>query len=100
LLAPWFFSGPDTHAIATNDRGQNPTFLSNTLLVKLTPHARANLEVTAGIVNPAATGLPSLDLVCREHAVKSFRSVVAAGAHRTPGAAINSWFKLTLAGPE
>ena len=73
-----------------NNRGQKPSFISNALLVKLTPQARANLRVTGEAVNPAATGLPSLDVICREHGVKSFRSIVTADAHRDPAAAINS----------
>jgi thermitase len=77
-----------------------PSFISNSLLVKLTPQARAKLKVTGEDVNPAATGVPSLDVICREHGIRSFRSVVTAGGHRNPAAAINSWFKLTLAGPE
>src|SRR5882724_4714384 len=90
----------DSEGIGINDRGQKPSFISNALLVKLTPQARASLRVTGEDVNPAATGLPSLDVICREHDVKSFRSIMTAGAHRDPAAAINSWHKLTLAGPE
>src|SRR2546426_10569113 len=97
LAVPWLLSAAEhtlavtdlgtsadrgIQAVRINDLGQKPSFLSNALLVKLTPQARANLEVTAEEVNPAATGLPSLDLICREHAVKSFRSIVTAGAHR------------------
>jgi len=79
--------------------GQKPRFVSNTILVKLTPQARANLRITGEDVNPAATGLPSLDVICRDHGVQTFRSIVTAGAHRDPGAAINAWCKLTLPGP-
>src|SRR6058998_1060450 len=85
---------------AINNRGQKPSFISNGLLVKLTLKARANLRVTGEDVNPTATGLPSLDVICREHDVKSFRSIMTAGAHRNPAAVINSWHKLTIAGPE
>src|SRR5207244_279038 len=64
------------------------------------PQARANLKVAGEDVNPAATGLPSLDVICREHGVNSFRSVMTAGAHRDRAAAINAWYKLTLPGLE
>src|SRR6266487_113608 len=97
----YFLSTPCT--IATIDLGtleQKPRFVANTLLVKFTPQARANLKVTGEDVNPAATGLPPLDVICREHEVKSLRSIVNAGAHRNPAAAIHSWHKLTLAGAE
>ena len=97
----YFLSTPCT--IATIDLGtleQKPRFVANTLLVKFTPQARANLKVTGEDVNPAATGLPSVDVICREHEVKSLRSIVNAGAHRNPAATIHSWHKLTLAGPE
>ncbi len=66
-------SGP---APMGNSHGQAPRFLSNTILVKLTPQARANLKVTGENVNPVATGLPSLDAVSRDHGVRSFRSIV------------------------
>src|SRR2546425_6766267 len=83
-----------------NNQGQTPSFISKTILVKLTPQARANLKVEGEDVNPAATGLPSLDAICRDHGVRSFRSIMASGAHRDAAAAINSWHKLTLAGSE
>src|SRR5438034_5324641 len=84
----------------TNNPGQKPKFISNTALVKLTARARANLRVAGGEVNPAATGLPSLDVICRDHGVQRFSSVMGTGAHRDPAAAINSWYKLTLPGSE
>src|SRR5213592_2483374 len=97
----YFLSTPYVVAITdVGTLGQKPRFVANTLLVKFTPQARANLKVTGEDVNPAATGLPSLDVICREHEVKSLRSIVNAGAHRNPAAAINSWHKLTLAEPE
>src|SRR5882724_8104268 len=65
-----------------NNHGQKPTFISNTILVKLTAQARASLNVIGEDVNPAATGLPSLDLICRDHGVKQFRSIITLGAHR------------------
>src|SRR5437867_7846011 len=92
--------GSRTGASAVDNHEPKPRFVSNAILVKLTPQARANLKVTGEEVNPAATGHPSLDLICRDHGVKSFRSILNAGAHRNPAAAINSWHKLTLAGPE
>src|SRR3989442_491779 len=89
--------GPGT---GTNNPGQKPRFISNTALVKLTAQARASLRGAGGEVNPAATGLPSLDLICRDHDVQRFSSVMSSGAHRDPAAAINSWYKLTLPGSE
>src|SRR5439155_26008039 len=89
---------PALQAVGINDRG--PSFISTALLVKFTPQARANLKVTDEDVNPKATGVPSLDVICREHGVNSFRSIVNAGEHRNAAAAINSWHKLTLAGLE
>src|SRR6266567_6866076 len=92
--------GSGAGAIDIIDPAQKPSFLSNAMLVKLTPQARANLKVTGDDVNPAATGIQSLDVICREHGVKSFRSIVTAEAHRDPAAPINSWHKLILAGRE
>src|SRR6266571_1571118 len=100
LIAASFFFLSIPHAVAITDLGQKPRFVSNTILVKLTPPARANLKVTGEEVNPAATGLPSLDVICREHGVNGFRSVLTAGAHRDPAAAINAWYKLTVPGLE
>src|SRR2546428_779036 len=59
--------GPDA---GTNNPGHRPRFISNTVLVKLTAQARANLKAAEGEVNPAATGLRSLDVICRDHGVK------------------------------
>src|SRR5437667_3951427 len=92
--------GPDVQTVGIDNHGQRPRFISNTLLVKLTPQARASLKVMGEDIHPHDTGLPSLDAICREHGVVSFRSIVTAGAHRDPAAAIHSWYKLTLAGPE
>ena len=97
-VALFFLSNPQ--AVAITDLGQKPLFVSNTILVKLTPQARANLKVTGEDVNPAATGDPSLDAICRDHEVNSFRTIMTAGAHRDPGAAINAWCKLTIPGLE
>src|SRR5213083_3310252 len=88
------------YAVAITDLGQTPRFLSNTILVKLTPQARANLKVTGENVNPVATGVPSLDVISRDHGVTGFRSVMTATTHRNPVAAINAWFKLNLPGLE
>jgi thermitase len=82
------------------DSGQKLSFISNAILVKLTPQARANLKVRGDDVDPVATGIPSLDLICREHGVKRFRSIVNAGGNRDPAASIKSWHKLTLGGAE
>src|SRR5213078_454264 len=71
-----------------SNNGQRPRFLSNTILVKLTPQARANLKVTGENVNPVATGLRSLDIICRDHGVTGFRSVMSAATHRDHVAAI------------
>src|SRR5436309_8446465 len=84
----------------TNNPGQKPRFISNAVLVKLTAQARANLKVAAGEVNPAATGLPSLDVICRDHGIQRFSSIMGPSAHRDPAAAINSWYKLTVPGNE
>src|SRR6266545_7910681 len=92
LIAVSSFVWSAPYAVALTDLGtlgQKPRFVSNTILVKLTPQARANLKITREVVNPAATGLPSLDVICRDHGVQTFRSIVTAGAHRDPGAAIN-----------
>jgi thermitase len=83
-----------------DNNAQKPSFVSNGLLVKLTPQARASLKIKGADVDPAATGIPSLDVISGEHGVRSFRSVVNVGSHRDPNAGINSWHKLTLAGPE
>src|SRR6266567_3895382 len=91
---------PGGSGAATNNPGQKPRFISNTVLVKLTAQARASLRIAGGEVNPAATGLPSLDVICRDHGVQRFSSVMGTGAHRDPAAAINSWYKLTLPGSE
>src|SRR6266581_444002 len=82
----------------TNNPGQKPKFISNTVLVKLTAQARVNLRVAGGEVDPAATGLPSLDVICRDHGLQRFSSILGTGAHRDPAAAINAWYKLTLPG--
>jgi len=66
--------------------------------VKLTAQARASLNVIGEDVNPAATGLPSLDLICRDHGVKQFRSIITLGAHRDSAAPVNSWYKISLVG--
>src|SRR5213592_3628417 len=72
-------SGPAP--MGTNNQGQTPRFVSNTILVKFTPQARANLKVTGEDVNPAATGLPSLDVICRDHGVRGFHSIMTAIPH-------------------
>src|SRR5262245_62424703 len=73
---------------------QKTKFISNTLLVKVKAQARANLKVSGQEVNPAATGLQSLDLICRDYGVQRFSSIISAGVHRDSVAAINSWYKL------
>src|SRR5262245_1282673 len=94
LQSPASVSG---QAVA-NDNGRRPRFRSNSIMVKLTPEARASLKVSGEEVNPAATGLPSLDAVDRDHGVQRFTSVTSSGPHRNPTAAIHRWFKLTLPG--
>src|SRR6266478_1578240 len=91
---------PGGSGAGTNNPGQKPRFISNAVLVKLTAQARVNLRVAGGEVNPAATGLPSLDVICRDHGVQRFSSIMGTGAHRDPAAAINSWYKLTVPGNE
>src|SRR5262249_27988946 len=93
-------SGISDQAMGTNNRGQQRTFVSTTILVKLSPQARANLKLMDEDVNPIATGVPALDAVDRDQGVRSFHAIVNAGAHRDRTAAINSWFKLTLPGKE
>ncbi len=88
--------GSGGESIGTNNQGQKKSFMSNTLLVKLTGQARASLKVTGEDVNPAATGMTSLDIICREHGVKRFQSIIASSTHRDPAAPINSWYKITL----
>ena len=80
--------------------GKGNVIFSNTILVKLTAQARAKLKVVGEDVNPSATGLASLDVICRDFGVNEFRSIVASGVHRDPTAAIHSWYKITLAGVE
>src|SRR2546422_9790174 len=65
--------GPDA---GTNNPGQKPRFISNAVLVKLTAQARTNLKAANGEVNPAATGLRSLDVICRDHGVQRFSSIL------------------------
>jgi thermitase len=86
--------------VVINNQEQEPRFISNSLLVKLIRQARTSLKVVGEDVNPTNTGLPSLDVISRDHGVSSFHSIMTAGAHRDPSASINSWYKLTLAGPE
>src|SRR6266487_1093508 len=85
-----------SQAVVVNNHGQKSSFISNTILVKLTAQAHANLKVAGENVDPAATGLPSLDVICRDLGVKGFRSIMTSGAHRDPGAGITAWYKLTL----
>ena len=92
--------GAGSQDVSIKDRGEKISFISNTILVKLTAQARAKLKVVGEDVNPSATGLASLDVICRDFGVKGFRSIVASGVHRDPAAAINSWHKITLAGVE
>jgi thermitase len=76
--------------------GRDTAIFSNTILVKLTPQARAKLKTAGANVNPSATGLATLDVICRDFGVTTFRSIMASSAHRDPTAAINSWYKITL----
>src|SRR2546425_137721 len=88
--------GPAIQAAGLVNQEHKPKFISNVLLVKLTAQARGTLKVAGEEVNPAGTGLPTVDLICRGLGVNTFRSIMPSGAHRNPGAAINSWYKLTL----
>jgi hypothetical protein len=45
-------------------QGKGKMIFSNTILMKLTAQARANLKVVGEDVNPSATGLASLDVIC------------------------------------
>jgi thermitase len=105
LLFPavWTPATPDVRkspnpAVDLNGLQREALFVSNALLVKLVPEARAALRPRGEDVDPASTGRPSLDLVFREHGVATFRSLTGAGAHKDPQGAIHSWFKLTLPG--
>src|SRR5438094_9913284 len=80
---------PGGSGAGTNNPGQKPRFISNAVLVKLTAQARANLQVAAGGVNPAATGLPSLDVSCRDHSVQSVASILRPRPNRATAAAVN-----------
>src|SRR4029453_12291000 len=71
-------AGPGIEDVGINKQGEKPSFVSNALLVKLTQPTAANLKVIGEDVNPAATGLSSLDSIFREHGVKSFRSIMTA----------------------
>src|SRR5438552_7288458 len=93
-------SGAGSQDVSSSDRGEKVSFVSNTILVKLKAQARVKLKVVGEDVNPSATGLASLDVICRDFGVKGFRSIVASGVHRDPAAAINSWHKITLPGVE
>src|SRR4030095_1973801 len=83
-----------------NKGTQKKRFVANSLLVKLSPEARANLKLKDGEADPTATGLPSLDDIFRKHGVKNFHAITNGNAHRDPTAAVHSWHKLTLAGTE
>jgi hypothetical protein len=39
-------------------------------------------------------------MICHDHGVQRFGSIVGPGPHRDPAAAINAWYKLTLPGSE
>src|SRR5437867_12155976 len=80
-------SGPA--AMGANNQGQAPRFISNTILVKFTAQARANLKDAGEDVNPAATGRPSLDVICRDHAGRCCPSSSNATPHRPPVPARN-----------
>src|SRR5262249_2553838 len=81
-----------------NNQGHKPSFSSNSIMVKLTPQARASLKVIGEDVNPVATGLPALDAIGRAHNVEKFTSITTSGPHRDITAPIHRWFKLTLPG--
>src|SRR5438093_2359374 len=81
-----------------NNQGRKPGFMSNSILIRLTPQARASLKVTGEDVNPTATGVPALDAIGRDHGVEKFTSITTSGPHRDITAAIHRWFKLTLPG--
>src|SRR5213594_2273847 len=81
-----------------NNQGRKPGFMSNSILIRLTPQARASLKVTGEDVNPTATGVPALDAIGRDHGVEKFTSITTSDPHRDITAAIHRWFKLTLPG--
>src|SRR5207247_8579282 len=69
-----------------NNQGRKPGFMSNSILIRLTPQARASLKVTGEDVNPTATGVPALDAIGRDHGVEEFTYITTAGPQpdRTP----------------
>jgi thermitase len=85
-------------ASSTDHNAQKSSFLSNTMLVKFTAEARSKLKAVNGNVNPAGTGIPSVDLISRDFGITTFQSIVRPGTHRDPTAEINSWYKVTLPG--
>ena len=84
-------AGPGQAGI--NDQGHKPGFMSNSILIRLTPQARASLKVTGEDVNPTATGVPALDAIGRDHGVEKFTSITTSDPHRDITAAIHRWFK-------
>ena len=82
------------------DQGKGKVISSNTILVKLTAPANTKIKVVGENVNPSATGLASLDAVCRDFGVKEFRKIVPSAVHRDPTARIHFWYKITLPGVE
>src|SRR5438876_5216781 len=81
-----------------NNQGRKPGFMSNSILIRITPQARARLKVTGADENPTATGVPALDAIGRDHGVEKFTSITTSDPHRDITAAIHRWFKLTLPG--
>src|SRR5438105_14893241 len=80
---------------ARADDGKKPSFISNSIMVKLTPQARANLKASGQEVNPAATGVAALDAVDRDHGAQNFTAVTEEGPYRDPTAAIILLFNVT-----
>src|SRR6266478_3455540 len=76
--------GAGSQDVSSSDRGEKVSFISNTILVKLTAQARGKLKVVGEDVNPSATGLASLDVICRDFGVKEFRTITTSGVHRDP----------------
>jgi len=77
--------------VATTDE---PTFLSNELLIKVAKEARG--KVKEG--NPADTGIASLNNINQQHQVKKFEKVAKVGKNSKSDAEIFAWYKITLPG--
>src|SRR5437667_10359759 len=79
-----------------NNQGRKPGFMSNSILIRLTPQARASLKVTGEDVNPTATGVPALDAIGRDHGVEKFTSITTTDPHREIKSSLYRVLKLNM----